>query len=198
MANPTGGNGFQQTRHFLNAAGNYQVNARTIAYNYGTAIGFGDVVKPLNDGTIGRATAGDTPIEGIFMGCMYTNPSAPQGSQVTFLKNWPGVSLGNSSLTVTAFVCNDPYAVFTVRASSTAITTASIGLNATFVANAVSSASGLSTETLDSTSVATTSTLPFRIVGLSQLVNNDNTLANNLVEVVMNSTNAAIQNSTGV
>lgn len=197
MANPTGGNGFQPTRHFLNAAGNFQNNTRTIAYDYATAIGFGDVVVPLSDGTIGRATASDTPIEGIFLGCLYTNPSAPQGSQVTYQKNWPGVSLGNSSIVVTAFICNDPYQVFTVRASSTAITTASIGANATFVANAVS-ASGISTETLNSASVATTTTLPFRIVGLSKFVNNDNSLANNLVEVVMNSTNAAIQNAAGV
>lgn len=197
MANPTGGNGFQATRHFLNAAGNFQNNTRQIAYNYATAIGFGDVVVPLSSGYIGRATATDSPIEGVFLGCFYTNPAAAPGSQVIYQKNWPGVSLGNSSIQVTAFVCNDPYQVFTVRASSTAIGIASVGQNAAFVANAVS-ASGVSAETLDSANIATTSTLPFRIVGLSQFVNNDNTLANNLVEVVINATNAAIQNPTGV
>ena len=50
-----------------------------IASNYGTAIGKGDLVKRVNDGTIesdGSTTAFPaTGTLGVFMGCQYTDPN---------------------------------------------------------------------------------------------------------------------------
>ena len=58
-----------------------------IASNYGTAIGKGDLVKRVSDGTIDRDASttafGATGTLGIFMGCQYTDPNT---SQLTFNK----------------------------------------------------------------------------------------------------------------
>lgn len=196
MANPTVGWGFRPVRNFLSSAGNFQTNTRQIAYNYATAIGFGDAVIPLSTGYIALATATDTPIQGIFAGCRYINPNAAQGQQITYSKNWPGVSLGVSTIVVTAFVYDDPNIVFEVRNSSAAtpITEADLGINAKLVAGTVNSA-GISTQTLDQATIATTPTFPFRIQGLSRAVNNDNTIGNNLVYVTLNA--AALNTPTG-
>ena len=126
-----------------------------ITASYGTAIGFGDVVK-LSGGYVvkdtGTSTA--TPL-GIFMGCTYIDANT---KQLTFKQNWTASNAGTSP---SAYVCDDPYALFQIQADGVVAQTA-LGSNAALVQNAVS-ADGNSTNALNH-SVATTNTLPLRIV----------------------------------
>ena len=77
-----------------------------IASNYGTAIGKGDLVKRVNDGTIerdGSTTAFPaTGTLGVFMGCQYTDPNT---SQLTFNNQYPGSIVASD---IHAFVVDDP------------------------------------------------------------------------------------------
>lgn len=128
-----------------------------ITANYGTAIGFGDAVK-LSSGLIvkdtGTVTA--TPV-GIFMGCQYIDANT---NQLTFKQNWIANNAGTNPQ---AFVCDDPFAEFQIQADG-AVTQAHLGQNASINQNAVSGV-GDSTNSLNSASLASTTTLPLRVTG---------------------------------
>ena len=135
----------------------YQLIANTDT----TAIYAGDPVTRLSTGYITRATPGTTQIHGIFIGCQY--PSVSQ-LQTAYRKYWPGT--GDSSGDVTAFVINHPQSEFLVQANGL-VTKAMVGNNANFAYTASGNVySGFSGATLDVSTVATTATLPFRIVRL--------------------------------
>jgi len=97
-----------------------------IAYNYGTAIYYGDYVT-LSGGLIIPATkpvnTTNTTV-GVFLGCYYTNPTTKQR---LWSQYYPGsISSGD----ITAIVADDPDTVFqvavTASASSTSIASASL------------------------------------------------------------------------
>ena len=162
-----------------------------------TAIGYGDVVKQLTTGFITRATASDNAladhgIYGIFYGCEYYDTAQ---QRKIWSANWTGVAtaLANS---VFAKVIIDPRMILEVQAggSSTAIGLADIGANIGIL-NGTVAVNGISTQAVDQTTINTTVTLPFRIVGLSNKIGNDNTSGFNTVEVVLN--NAVYNSRTG-
>lgn len=202
MANPTGGFGLQAVRSFANSAGNYQLTHRQILYSDTNSIGFGDAVLPTTGGYVTCVSGAtlSTTISGIFYGCQYLNTTT---KQYNWSNNWPGVALSTTLSTtipvVDAYVVEDPRTVFAIRAASGVITTTSIGLNFNLsTASSTFTAAGFSQATLASSSgaAATTASFLFRLVGLSNRIGNDNTLSNNVVEVVMNV--AAINTTTGV
>jgi hypothetical protein len=138
-----------------------------IATNSSTAIFYGDVVKLLAGGTVGRDTGTDaaTPV-GVFLGCTYTDPTFG----LTFRQFYPGTT--NIS-DITAYVQEDPDALFKVAVCAgtnsntiSYVTQAAVGSNvklANGANNAGSTSTGNSKVGVDSTE-GTTSTWPIRVV----------------------------------
>lgn len=171
MANTQAPFGFQQ-RSGTGSAPTYEQVKRNIDYNT-AAIYFGDPVQTLTTGNlagnttgnIGGGAAGVAVIAGVFVGCAYL--SAAQ--QRTVWRNyWPGSDV-NSGNTVTAYIINDPNAQFLVQSGNSTtvgVLAGNIGSNVQFLYGTGSTSSGLSGAFIDVGNIATTSTLPFRILGL--------------------------------
>jgi hypothetical protein len=167
VANTTYPFGFQQ-RSGYGSAPTYEINTALIDYNT-AAIYQGDPVFRLSDSTIAGATTGPGPgtgvLAGIFWGCEY--PSVSQGRPI-WSDWWPGsdVASGNNA---TAYIINDPNAQFLVQSDATGIVQGNIGLNVQFAYGtpvSVVGAHGRSGAYITGASVATTSTLPFRLISL--------------------------------
>ena len=138
-----------------------------IASNYGTAIGKGDLVKRVSDGTVDRDASttafGATGTLGIFMGCQYTDPNT---SQLTFNNQYPGSIVASD---IDAFIVDDPDVVMKVAVCSATTTVATvartvIGNNATIISNTLNTTNGRAKLALLSSSVATTLSLPLKII----------------------------------
>lgn len=158
MANVNAPLGFLQDGSVGGGAPTFQtIPGAEVAYNDTNAIYFGDPVTLLGTGYITRATAGTTPVYGIFQGCRYLNPST---GQIAYSKYWPGVAIASTS-TVEAYVINDPNAEFRVQATSSNIGRSAVGSNVQFTYTAGSALSGLSACSV--TTPNTTDTLPFRV-----------------------------------
>jgi len=138
-----------------------------IATNSSTAIFYGDVVRLLAGGTVGKDTGTDsaTPV-GVFLGCTYTDPTFGK----TFRQFYPGTT---NITDIEAYVQEDPDALFKVAVcagtnSNTVsyLTQAAVGSNvklANGANNVGSTANGNSKVGVDSTE-GTTSTWPIRVV----------------------------------
>jgi hypothetical protein len=139
-----------------------------IASAYATSIGYGDLLVRVDDGTVARSAATNAKptggFAGVFLGCEFINPST---GQLQFQQNFIGGTTVTSGF-ITAYVCDDPDALFQVAVVSgttvvTGVQFTSVGNNATIVNNTAITAAGNSqVALLDST--ATTDTLPIRIV----------------------------------
>ena len=139
-----------------------------IASAYATSIGYGDLLVRVDDGTVARSAATTAKptggFAGVFLGCEFINPST---GQLQFQQNFIGGTTVTSGF-ITAYVCDDPDALFQVAVVSgttvvTGVQFTSVGNNATIVNNTTITAAGNSqVALLDST--ATTDTLPIRIV----------------------------------
>jgi hypothetical protein len=170
MANIQGAFGFS---HWGTASGppNFAEGHNTpyrIASGYSTAIFFGDAVRMNVSGPTGYVEQwangdGGTATQilvGIFIGCSYYSTS--QRKQV-FNNYWPG---SDATGDVSAFVVDDPNALFKVQAGiASAITQTSIGRTADIVAtpvgNTTTGISGMSLST-----PTTTVTLPFKVANV--------------------------------
>lgn len=139
-----------------------------IASGYATNIGYGDLLVRETDGTVSRSAATSAKptggFAGVFLGCEYINPT---NGQLQFQQNWVGGTTVSSGV-ITAFVCDDPDALFQVAiVSGTTVVTGvqytSVGNNATIVNNTGITNAGDSQVAL-SDSTADTATLPIRIV----------------------------------
>lgn len=185
MANTNAPSGFKASRLINGAAPNYAFspgNDRSISSANTTAIGFGDVITELSTGYIALSLTTDAPIFGIFQGCTYFDTGVGQWQ---FNRQWPGVT--TASAAPKAHTIADTKQIFEVQSSGAAIVLSNIGLNANFTSNGAPNAiTGISTASLDQTTISTTNTLPFRIVGLGQAIGNDNTTSYNAVEVILN------------
>ena len=137
-----------------------------IASNYGTAIGKGDLVKRVNDGTIerdGSTTAFPaTGTLGVFMGCQYTDPNT---SQLTFSNSYPASTVASD---IHAYVADDPDLIMKVAICSSGTTMATlgrtvIGNKTSIISNTLTTINGRS-KLAASSSINTTSTLPLHII----------------------------------
>lgn len=128
-----------------------------IASTYGANLFFGDVVKLVAGGGIEKdtGTSTATPL-GVFMGCQYTDAT------MGFITRqyWP---TGTVAADAVALVCDDPDMVFKVQAG-TSVAAADVGLNAALVQGSGSTATGKSGVTIGS--LATTNTLPLRVIAI--------------------------------
>lgn len=137
-----------------------------IASNNTTAIYQGDPVRMLSTGYIAQWTAGTavSQLWGVFVGCQYL----AAGGNWRFSPYWPGG--GNSgSGDIIAFVTPvilTPAPLFVIQTDATGITQAAVGANADVVIGTGNALTGQSGAYLDVSTLATTATLPFRVVSL--------------------------------
>lgn len=142
---------------------------RQIKIASGTAanIFYGDIVRVSSDGVIVKET-GTTTVDaggvvGVFLGCQFTNAST---KQLQFQQFFPTGTVADDIL---AFVADDPDQLFKVTAVSSGTTVAFygqtvIGNNVALVQNGGSTTSGNSAVAINGETVATTASLPIRIV----------------------------------
>jgi len=139
-----------------------------IASAYATSIGYGDLLVRVGDGTVARSAATTAKptggFAGVFLGCEFVNPTT---GQLQFQQNFTGGTTVTTGF-ITAYVCDDPDALFQVAiVSGTTVVTGvqftAVGENATLVNNTGITASGNSQIALLATT-ATTDSLPIRIV----------------------------------
>lgn len=138
-----------------------------IASGSATAIFNGDVVNLGSSGTLGKdvGTATATPV-GVFLGCSYTDPTFGK----TFRQFYPG---GLAIADIMAYVCDDPNALFKVAVTAAGTSTIGnvartvVGENSALIQTAGNTANGNSRVSISSTT-ATASTLPIRIIDIVQ------------------------------
>ena len=146
----------------LSASGSYTGKVRhiKIASGYGTAIFYGDFVKLVAAGTLEKAAVTTSVVAGtvgIFVGCSYTDPST---SQLTFNQQFPASTAASD---IMAYVVDDPKLVFKMQGDE-AIAQTGLGNNISAVNTAGSTSIGRSKNALDGGSIATTNTLPLRVL----------------------------------
>jgi hypothetical protein len=161
MANTNAPFGFRQYSG-TGSAPTYEQVVMYIASANTTDIFFGDPVVPLNTGYITQATSNSVQIAGIFVGCKYLSTSQ---KRTVWSNYWPG---SDASSDVEAYVVNDPNAKFVAQSDATGIAFADINANIGFAIGSGNTATGISGASLDTSTLNTTNTLPFRVVGLVQ------------------------------
>ena len=144
----------------LSASGSFTGKVRHIkvASGYGTAIFYGDFVKLVNTGTVEKdtGTATATPV-GVFVGCAFTSPST---GELTFSQYFPASTVASD---IVAYVVDDPNVLMRMQ-SDEAIAQTGLGNNVAIVQTAGSTSIGRSKNAVDGSSIATTNTLPLRII----------------------------------
>lgn len=144
----------------LSASGSFTGKVRHIkvASGYGTAIFYGDFVKLVNTGTVEKdtGTTAATPV-GVFVGCAFTSPST---GELTFSQYFPASTAADD---IVAYVVDDPNVLMRMQ-SDEAIAQTGLGNNAAIVQTAGSTSIGRSKNAVDGSSIATTNTLPLRII----------------------------------
>lgn len=146
--------GFRPCRHLSGGDPNRTLEF-PIATGYATAIGTGDPVKLLADGTIAAAAAGDRVL-GIFQGVSYVDSDG----NMQFRSRWPASTAGTE---IKASVVADPFVTFEVQSGGTP-TAADVGTLADHVVGTPSAIHGGSTAYLSGTMAATAA--GFRVLGL--------------------------------
>jgi hypothetical protein len=138
-----------------------------------SSIGYGDPVKFDTDGTVVVCTETSTPpasgFAGVFLGCNYVSSVT---GQPTYSQAWISGTAVKSGTYIYAYVADDPDTLFKavgVTASLVVSTTSGfvysdIGTNVALVANTLNTTTNDSQQGLEVGSVATTRSLPIRIV----------------------------------
>lgn len=196
MANTFAPFGFSQVGGAPGAAPNFEQSQYTILYSDTNKIYTGDPVKLTSDGVVAAWTAGTAVSQmfGIFAGCSYLSTSQ---SRVVWSPYWPGADVASTAQdTIEAYLVPvspgtaPRFLVQTGNSATTAVavTRADIGRNSDVAMGTGNTLNGRSGAYLDINTFNTTSTLPFRIIGLYQGVGNgsDATSAYNWVIVEAN------------
>ena len=144
-------------------------NRYSIASNHTTAIFQGDLVIPLTAGTIDRHTANNsTAVLGVFNGCFYTDPTT---QKPTFRNSYPG-SIAASD--ITAFVVDDPDAVFLMDADAT-FAQADLFQNYSVTTGTGNTTTGISEVQLDVSVSGTNASFIIQAIDISQDPDNSDT-----------------------
>ena len=137
------------------------------------SIGFGDPLQFDTDGTVkvttSTTTAPTSGFAGVFLGCTFVSSVT---GQPTYSQSWISGTSVKSGTYITAYVADDPDTLFKavgVSASLVVSTTSGfvygdIGTNVALVANTLNTTTNDSQQGLLLSSVATTRSLPIRIV----------------------------------
>ena len=185
MANTNRPNGFRPVKHLTGAPYNGQFNIYEIVVGDGTATFVGDLVKTdagtatdvyptcIRAGTSGEVTSG------LLLGAI-----------VGFVPDPTNLNLPANRAASTkryAYVADAPDLVFETMDGATVPTTATlIGMNTGFMATAGSAVTGKSGMTTGTTTATTTNTLPLKIVGIVNSVDNASGAASQRLWVMIN------------
>lgn len=174
MANVNAARGFKPVRYVDGRPFNGAVNAYRLNSGYATNLFVGDVVKLLTTGYLAKAAAGDQ-MRGVVVGFNWVLATGvPQT-----IRYWAASGVTLASQDVEVLVADDPglvyEAVFTNSASVPAV--ADIGATFNLIDNGGSTASGLSGEGIDYTTLNTTAQ-QFRFLDFVKRVDNDTASAN--------------------
>ncbi len=172
MPNPVRPNGFSPVKSAQGNTWNEQANTYFVPQANTDAIYIGDLVKSLAGGdpngipAVQKCASGDTPrgiVVGVFVTPPVTNPTL-QGA---------ALSLENTFVPATktrgyyVLVVDDPYVVFEIMDDGlAALTSTACNKNASYTVAAPSGISQQSGTVLNTSSVATTNSLPIRLMGL--------------------------------
>ena len=165
-------NGFRPVK---TAIGPYtgQANLYFVPSSDGTALFVGDAVKLAGDAraatgapTVTRCAATD-PAIGVIVGIIFTGVGDTTNIPPVSNLNTPVYRAASTDRYV--LVADDPSLVYEVQYAGTSVAaatiTANVGQNGQFLVNTGNTTTGASAMQLDSSGLATTSTLPLKIVG---------------------------------
>lgn len=166
-------NGFRPVKTVTGAAWNGQTEVVFVAAGDSTVIMVGDAVKLAGDAraatgvpTVTRCAATD-PAYGIVTGILFSGVGDTQNVPPVIDLNTPIYRRASTERYL--LVCTDPNVIYEVQYAGTsdaaATITANVGLNGQFTTTAGNTATGASGMQLDSSGLATTATLPLKIVG---------------------------------
>ena len=166
-------------------------NRYTIASNHTTAIFQGDLVIPLTAGNIDRHTANNSAaVIGVFNGCFYTDPTT---KKPTFRNSYPGSIVASD---ITAFVVDDPDAVFLMDADAT-FARADLYQNYSVSTGGGNTTTGISEVQLDVSVSGTNASFVIQAIDISQDPDNSDTTAAN-ANVLVRINKHFYRNGTGV
>ena len=166
-------------------------NRYTIASGYATAIFQGDLVEPLGTGNIQKHGANTSDaVVGVFNGVFYTDPTT---QKPTFKNFYPG---GIAADDITAFVIDDPDAVFLVDADA-AFTRADLYKNYSVTNTTGVTATGISKAQLDVSVSGVTATFAIQAIDISQDPDNSDT-SNPNANVLVRINNHFYRSGTGI
>lgn len=196
-------NGLSAARNVIGAAPTYQANAFFIKSGYASAIGMGDLVKTgtiANQGYVTISALADTGTLGVFAGVLPFYDQTLQAISHGLNGSYPTTANPVSGQDVPCLVISDPFATFIaqVNGGTYANTWRGQNINFTTGTNGVPNISGRSILSLDFTTLGTSNTLPFRIVGPVGVTGGPQDPANTnpWVEVRLNT--SELLNSTGI
>ena len=166
-------------------------NRYTIASGHTTAIFQGDLVIPTTAGGVDRHTANNsTAVIGVFNGCFYTDPTT---QKPTFRNSYPG-SIAASD--ITAFVVDDPDAVFLMNADDT-FAQADLFQNYSVTTGGGNTTTGISEVELDVSVSGTNASFIIQAIDISQDPDNSDTGSAN-ANILVRINKHFYRNGTGV
>lgn len=178
-ANVDRAQGFLPVRHLSGAPWNGQVQAYLIPATDGAACFIGDVVEHNGIGGGAGVFVNGLNCEGMATvkhSTLTTTGQANVGVVVGFLPDQTNLTLRHRAASTNriALVVTDPTVVYEVQedADTTPIASSDIGCAVAIVTTAGNTTTGISSMALDSSSVASTATLPFKLVALVPRPNN--------------------------
>lgn len=193
MANVQTAFGFRHIGFLSGGSPDYQLATRLISSANTTKIYRGDPVNKIGTTSyIQQTSATNSTLVGVFDGCVYVpvGGGTPQWSPF-----WPGTAAQDA----TAYIINAPNALFLAAALNTAVVTSALGQNIGFVIGTGSTAGGgFSGATIDQSTLAVTTTLPFQVYGLYQGIGNGSDPSTAFNWAVVTFQNMEFRNTTGV
>jgi len=169
-------------------------NRYKIANGYATAIFQGDLVRPLTDGTVVRSVGNTSyAVVGVFNGCFYNDPTT---QKPTYSNYYPG-GITPTQGQITAFVVDDPDAVFLVNADEV-FAQANLFTNYSLSVANGSTTTGISEMQLDVNVTGTAGTFAVQAIDISQDPENDDQTTSNANVLVRINNHFYRQGGTGL
>ena len=168
-------------------------NRYTIAAGYATAIFQGDLVQPTTAGNVERHTGNTSDaVVGVFNGVFYNDPTT---QKPTYSNYYPG-SITPTQGNITAFVVDDPDAVFLVDADE-AFTRADLFKNYSVTTAGGVTQTGISSVQLDVSQSGTTATFAVQAIDITQDPENQDTTVSN-ANILVRINNHFYRSGTGI
>lgn len=175
MASVSRISGFRLVKNLSGGSMTGQIETFFVPASDSTVIMPGDLVVLLNGGrsatgiaTVTRATSTTSPVLGVVVGISFEGQGDVTNMPPVNDLNTPIYRRASTDRYVT--VCVDPQAVYEVQASQTSQSASTVmawvGKNAQFTTTAGNTTTGASGMQVDTSTVATTATLPLKIVGV--------------------------------